>query len=92
MSESPCGFDSTGSRGDAQGKRGEELVWARSRCDGVARVASTLQHERVELAMAVKIGRWAWLRLGTRELECAGGRHGSLEGHSRSVRGWTAGS
>ncbi len=77
--------------GDAQEKRCEELVWARSRRDCVASVASMRQHERVELAMAVKIARWARLRLGTREFECAGGRDGSLEGHSRVVGGWTAG-
>jgi hypothetical protein len=64
---------------------------ARSRRDCVVSAASMSQHERVELAMAVKIARWARLRLSTRELECADGRHGSLEGHSRIVRGWTAG-
>ena len=59
--------------GDAQGKRGEELVSARSRRERVASVASMAQKERVELAMAEKIGSWARLRLGTREFECAGG-------------------
>ncbi len=77
--------------GDAQGKRGEELVSARSRRDCVASVASMAQKERVELAMAEKLGSWARLRLGTREFECAVGRHGSLEGHSRIVGGWAAG-
>jgi hypothetical protein len=48
------------------------------------------QDERVELAKAVKIARWARLRLSTREFECAGGGHGSLEVRSRSVGGWTA--
>jgi hypothetical protein len=91
VSESACGFDATGCVGDAQGKRAEELVWARSRCNGVASVASMSQRERVELAKAVKIAHWARLRLSTREFECAGKRHGSLEGHSRSVGGWTAG-
>lgn len=90
MGESPCGLDATGCVGDAQGKRAEELVWARSRCNGVASVGSMLEHERMEQAMGVKIARWAGLRLDTRELECAGGRHGSLEVHSRSVGGWTA--
>jgi hypothetical protein len=88
VSESACGFDATGCVGDAQGKRAEELVWAGSRCNGVARVASMSQHERVELAKAVKIARWARLRLSTREFECAGGGHGSLE---ESVGGWPAG-
>jgi hypothetical protein len=77
--------------GDAQGKRGEELVWVRSRRESLANVPSMPQYERVELAMAVRIARWARLRLSTRGLECAGGRDGSLEGHSGIVGGWTAG-
>jgi hypothetical protein len=76
--------------GDAEWKRGEELVRARSRRDWEASVGSMPQDERVELAKAVKIARWARLRLGTRELECGGGRDGSLEGHCRIVGGWTA--